>query len=67
MTHPDVTIHATDDSVTVTVKVDGKTEETLEYSLPGMLSGCDLRDVLAACGIHADYTYDEGDNDDEEV
>jgi hypothetical protein len=41
-------------------------EEEAYYGTPGMLTGCDLRDVLALCGIEAEYTYEEGQEEAEE-
>lgn len=55
---PKVKIEATDDSVKVTVE-GGDEPEVFEYSYPGIITGCELRDILAACGIHADYEYEE--------
>jgi hypothetical protein len=55
----DVKIEATGDSVSVVVDIDGGEKETFHFEAPGMLTGCDLRDVLAACGIQADYEYEE--------
>lgn len=50
---------------TVAIKADGDTvrvtvgRESLTFEAPGMLTGCDLRDVLEACGIRAGYEYTE--------
>jgi hypothetical protein len=57
MTNPiNVSIVATDDEVYVRVG-----EERFEFSTPGMLTGSELRDVLEACGIQAEYDYAECD------
>ena len=60
--HVNVKITATDDAVTVIVSGEGQKAETFAYDsgFPG-LTGSDLRDVLAACGIQAEYEYIEND------
>jgi hypothetical protein len=57
MANTGVRICSTDDEVTVAVN-----GQTFRFEYPGMLSGSDLRDVLEACGIQAEYIYDEGDD-----
>ena len=55
-----VTIKASGDQVIVWVDTaEGEERESFLFEAPGMLSGCDLRDVLAACGISAKYEYAE--------
>ena len=58
--HANVKITATDDAVTVVVSGEDQKAETFAYDsgFPG-LTGADLRDVLAACGIQAEYEYTE--------
>jgi hypothetical protein len=55
----DVTIKATNETLDITVD-NGDGGEQFHYDYPGTLTGADLVDVLAACGIQAEYTYDEG-------
>lgn len=57
--YPRVTIRATEDTITVKVAVGGQKSEKFAYAYPGIITGCELRDILAACGIQADYKYQE--------
>jgi len=52
---PKVIIKATDEDEVVIVSE--KTRERFEFTLPAMLTGSDLRDVLTACGIRVRYSY----------
>lgn len=58
ITQPDVRIEATDDSISVVVKIDGQEDDRFDFEHPGIITGADLVDILAACGIHADYKYE---------
>ena len=60
MPNVNVKITATDDAVTVVVSAEGRKAETFTYGSGfAGLTGSDLRDVLAACGIQAEYEYVE--------
>lgn len=55
-----VTIHATDDTVDVTINhEDGRPPEEFNFAYPGMITGCELRDILLDCGVQVDYQYKE--------
>jgi hypothetical protein len=54
---PNITIKATDHEVTVVVSAESS--EEFVFRDPAMLTGADLREVLAACGIRAQYSYRE--------
>lgn len=60
MSNVDVKITATDDAVTVVVSTEGQKVETFTYGSGfAGLTGSDLQDVLAACGIQVEYEYVE--------
>jgi hypothetical protein len=56
-----VTIEATDDSVSVAVAspTSGAGGVCFTFSVPGMLSGADLANVLEACGVDVEYFYED--------
>lgn len=54
---PRVIIRASDERVTVIVA--GESPERFTFEYPGMLTGAELQEVLAACGIRARYDYQE--------
>jgi hypothetical protein len=58
MDRTSVKIEATDNAVEVSVGTLNREPEHFSYTMPGMLTGADLRDVLEACGIEAEYTWE---------